>query len=91
MLIPWASDDIRETIWAISHHSQEHFHREDYLLLKSLADFASIAVRHQRQEESLRRQAHAQACATQANQLSHQINNLLNLTPRKERPSSRSH
>lgn len=43
MLIPWASDDIRETIWAISYHSQEHFHREDYLLLKSLADFASIA------------------------------------------------
>jgi len=77
MLIPWVSDDIRGTIWAISHQPEEVFDIEDYKLLNSLADFASIAVRHRYQEESLRKREIARASAVRANQLAHQINNPL--------------
>jgi signal transduction histidine kinase len=45
LLIPWASDESRGTIWAISHGSPENFHPDDYKLLKTLADFAGISVR----------------------------------------------
>jgi signal transduction histidine kinase len=45
LLIPWASDESRGTIWAISHGSPETFHPDDYKLLKTLADFAGISVR----------------------------------------------
>jgi signal transduction histidine kinase len=45
LLIPWASDESRGTIWAISHGSPETFHPDDYRLLKTLADFAGISVR----------------------------------------------
>ena len=77
MLIPWVSDGMRGTVWAISHHSREAFDLEDYRLLNSLADFASIAVRHQQREEFLRRQDKARASAARANELAHQINNPL--------------
>lgn len=77
ILIPWVSGTTRGTIWAVAHHSRENFCWDDYLLLNSLADFASIAIRHQRQEETLRNQTGEQASAARAHQLAHQINNPL--------------
>jgi hypothetical protein len=77
MLIPWVNDCMRGTIWAVSHDSSEAFDSEDYALLSSLADFASIAVRHQFQETALRTRETNAASAAKANQLAHQINNPL--------------
>lgn len=77
MLIPWMNDDLRGTIWAVAHHSREAFDLADYELLTSLAEFASIAVRHRYQEEALRKQEKDALLASKANELAHQINNPL--------------
>lgn len=77
MLIPWMSDRTRGTLWAVAHHSDKAFDLDDYKLLNTLADFASIAVRHHRQVEELRNQARLKASAAMANHLAHQINNPL--------------
>jgi hypothetical protein len=77
MLIPWVGEQVRGTIWAVSHHSYEAFDVEDYKLLCNLADFALIAIRHQYQEKKLLRQAKYNASAARANELAHQINNPL--------------
>jgi GAF domain-containing protein len=77
ILIPWISDTTRGTLWAVSHKSEPAFYLEDYLLLNSLADFASIAVRHKRQATALRFMDQEHASAAKANELAHQINNPL--------------
>lgn len=77
ILIPWMSEQVRGTIWAVSHRSYEAFDLEDYKLLRSLADFALIALRHQYQEKELLRQAKDKASAARANKLAHRINNPL--------------
>jgi GAF domain-containing protein len=77
MLIPWVNERMRGTIWAVAHHSREAFTPADYRLLESLADFASIAIRHQYQQEELRRREKAEASAARANEMAHQINNPL--------------
>jgi signal transduction histidine kinase len=77
MLIPWQVDDIRGTIWIVAHVEAEAFDQRDYEIIQSLADFAAIAVRHQRQQEILIRQMEAAAAAAMANQLAHEINNPL--------------
>jgi GAF domain-containing protein len=77
LLIPWIAEGTRGTIWVIAHGPYQHFDREDYRLMQSLSDFAAIAVRHQRQQEILLRQATASAAAAMANDLAHQINNPL--------------
>lgn len=77
MLIPWQSEDVRGTVWAVSHRSSEAFDLEDYRLLRSVADFALIAVRHQYNERVLRRFESQKAAATMANRLAHEINNPL--------------
>ena len=48
MLIPWASDSARGTLWAVSHQSKTAFDMGDYSMLSALADLVSLAVRHQR-------------------------------------------
>jgi len=55
MLIPWASDQSKGTIWAVSHGSRETFTPDDFKLLSTLADFVSISVRLTEHEQSLRR------------------------------------
>lgn len=45
MLIPWSNEFMCGTLWAVSHASAEAFSSEDYELLNSLADFASIILR----------------------------------------------
>lgn len=77
MLIPWVSEKMRGTIWAVAHRSRETFDLKDYELLNSLADFVSLAVRHQVQEQALRRLGEDQARATVTNELAHQINSPL--------------
>lgn len=77
VLIPWKSNEQSGTIWAVSHHSPEAFDLDDYTLLSSLADFASIAIRHQSQQQSLRKKEHEAASAETANELAHLINNPL--------------
>lgn len=77
MLIPWVNDNLRGTIWAVAHHSREAFDQEDYKLLSSLADFASMALRNQQQQEMIRRQEREVASAARAHDLAHRINNPL--------------
>jgi hypothetical protein len=81
MLIPWSNEFMRGTLWAVSHASAEAFSFEDYELLNSLADFASIILRHQHQEKSLRETERTKGVAEMAHKLAHRINNpLQNLT-----------
>ena len=77
ILIPWTNGSLRGTIWAVAYHSQEAFDFDDYELLRSLADFATTAIKHRCEEQALRRQATEAAAATTANELAHQINNPL--------------
>ena len=77
ILIPWAVNETRGTIWVLTHKSYRHFDREDYKVMEDLSDFAAIAVRHQAQQALLMRQASATAAAEVANSLAHEINNPL--------------
>lgn len=77
LLIPWSNEFMRGTLWAVSHSSQEAFSPGDYELLSSLADFASIILRHQRQQELLREGERARGVAEMAHKLAHRINNPL--------------
>jgi hypothetical protein len=77
ILIPWMSDDLRGTLWAVAHHSDEAFDLDDYNLLNGLADFASIAIRHRRQDKVLRQKEREAASAAKAHELAHHINNPL--------------
>ena len=77
MLIPWVNEHMRGTIWAVAHHATEAFDSEDYAILSGLADFASIAVRHQFQESALRTKHSDAASSAKSNLLAHQINNPL--------------
>ena len=77
MLIPWQVEDIRGTIWVVAHQQDEAFDQHDYETVQALADFAAIAVRHQRQQLKIMSHANAAAAAAMANELAHQINNPL--------------
>ena len=77
MLIPWQVEDIRGTIWVVAHSATEAFDHDDYENVQSLADFAAIAVRHQRQQALLIERASAEARAVIVNELAHEINNPL--------------
>jgi nitrogen-specific signal transduction histidine kinase len=46
-------------------------------MMRVLADFAAMAVRHQRQQQAMLQQAKATASAEMANKLAHTINNPL--------------
>jgi len=77
MLIPWSNEFLRGTLWAVSHASDQAFCSEDYDLLNSLADFASIILRHQHQQTLLRESERARGIAEMANRMAHRINNPL--------------
>lgn len=77
MLIPWQVDDTRGTIWVVAHGEAEAFDKYDYQTVQAMADFAAIAMRHQRQQQKLIDQVNASASAAMANELAHQINNPL--------------
>ncbi len=77
MLIPWINESVRGTIWAVSQRSHEAFDVRDYRLLENLADFASITLRYQVQQEILRKRERDRAYAERTNEMAHQINNPL--------------
>jgi K+-sensing histidine kinase KdpD len=77
MLIPWEADDIRGTIWAVAHHSEQAFEPQDYELLRSLADFVAITLRQQATEAKANLAIRAEASAARAHAMAHQINNPL--------------
>lgn len=45
MLIPWESDRMRGTVWAVSHKSKTTFDLSDYGTLQRLADLVAVAIR----------------------------------------------
>lgn len=77
ILLPWQVEDMRGTIFVISHSQAEAFDSEDLRLMRVLADFAAMGIRQQRQQAKLLAQARASAAAAMANDLAHQINNPL--------------
>lgn len=77
ILLPWQTDEMRGTIFIISHTSEEAFDAEDLHLMQILANFAAMGIRQQRQQEKLLVQARASAAMSMANNLAHQINNPL--------------
>ncbi|MBB6146103.1 GAF domain-containing protein [Silvibacterium bohemicum] len=77
MLIPWEADQIRGTIWAVSHTSRDAFELPDYELLKSLSDYVGVIMRQQKLDQKAREIARAQASTDRAHEMAHQINNPL--------------
>jgi hypothetical protein len=77
MLIPWETEQIRGTIWAVSHSSEEVFDKQDYDLLKSLSDYVAVIIRQHNLDEKNRRSAKMEASAERAHKMAHQINNPL--------------
>jgi len=77
LLLPWRDGDTRGTIFVISHSRTEAFDSEDLRMMRTLADFATIAMRNRRQQETMVKQAELAAAASMADRLAHQINNPL--------------
>jgi hypothetical protein len=73
MLIPWQSDGIRGTIWAVAHGSTAAFDLDNYQLLRSWSDFIAIFLRHQANNPQARHTARAEASAERAHTMAHQI------------------
>lgn len=77
ILIPWENEFHRGTFWIVSHAEGSVFDVNDYNLLSTLADFASLAISHHHREKHLRLKETSAASAAMANDLAHQINNPL--------------
>ena len=77
ILLPWEVDDTRGTIFIMAHGRAEAFDSADCEMMKVLANFAAMGVRHQRQQKLLVQQASISAAAAMANELAHRINNPL--------------
>jgi hypothetical protein len=77
LLLPWQVEEMRGTIWIMAHGRTEAFDGSDCRMMQVLADFSAMAVRHERQQRALMKQASATAAAAMANELAHQINNPL--------------
>jgi hypothetical protein len=77
ILLPWQVEETRGTIFIMAHGRTEAFDKDDGQMIRVLADFAAMAVRHQRQQAALLQQAEAAAAAAMANKLAHRINNPL--------------
>ena len=77
ILLPWEVEEMRGTIFIISHSRAEAFDSEDLHLMQILANFAAMGIRQQRQQRRLLSQARATAAVAMANDLAHQINNPL--------------
>jgi hypothetical protein len=77
LLIPWEVDGTYGTVWVMAHGRFEAFDTTDCRMMQTLANFAAMAVRQQRQQKLLLEQATATAAAAMANELAHEINNPL--------------
>jgi RNA polymerase sigma factor (sigma-70 family) len=79
ILLPWQVGDTRGTIFIMAHGRTAAFDKDDGQMMRVLADFAAMAVRHQRQQQALLQQAKAAAAAAMASTLAHRINNPLQI------------
>jgi hypothetical protein len=77
LLLPWFEGNTQGTIFVISHSRPEAFDSEDVRMMRTLADFAAMAMRNRRQQEALVKQAELSAAASMADRLAHKINNPL--------------
>ena len=77
LLIPWIAGEQRGTLWAVNHDSHRIFSPRDYELLKTLADFASIAIGYRQQQQRAQLAEQRAALNARAHQLAHEINNPL--------------
>ena len=77
ILLPWEVEEMRGTIFIISHSRTEAFDSEDLYLMQILSNFAAMGIRQQQQQLRLLSQTRATAAAAMANDLAHQINNPL--------------
>jgi RNA polymerase sigma factor (sigma-70 family) len=77
ILLPWQVEETRGTIFIMAHSRTVAFDSNDGQMMRVLADFAAMAVRHQHQQRILLQQAEAAAAAKMANKLAHRINNPL--------------
>lgn len=77
LVVPFQEGDTRGALWVASNQSSALFDAQDSRELRSLADFAAIAVRHQAQQEKLTEHAATSAAASMGNHFAHRINNPL--------------
>jgi RNA polymerase sigma factor (sigma-70 family) len=77
ILLPWQVEETRGTIFIMAHGRTAAFDKDDGQMMRVLADFSAMAVRHQRQQRALVQQAKAAAAAEMANKLAHHINSPL--------------
>ena len=77
LLLPWRVDEARGTIWIMAHERTEAFDPQDLRMMQVLADFAAMAIRHRRSQQTLVAQSTSAAAAALANELAHEINNPL--------------
>jgi signal transduction histidine kinase len=77
LLIPWSNEQMRGTIWAVSHASPQAFNIGDYELLDSLAGFVSIALHYQALQRTSQEQEILAARSSRSHELAHAINNPL--------------
>ena len=77
LLFPWQVEGMRGTIFVMAHGRDQAFDAEDCRIMQTLADFAGMAMRQQRQQRQLVEQEGAKAAAAMANRLAHRINNPL--------------
>lgn len=77
LLLPWRVDETQGTIFVMAHERLEAFDVEDCRMMETLADFAALAVRQQRQHELKLEQERSNTAIKMANDLAHQINNPL--------------
>ena len=69
ILLPWQVEETRGTIFIMAHGRTAAFDKDDGQMMRVLADFAAMAVRHQRQQHALLQQAKAAAAEAMANKL----------------------
>lgn len=77
ILLPWQVEDTRGTIFIMAHGRTAAFDKDDGQMMRVLADFAALAIRHQRQQHALLQQEKAAAAAGMAKKLAQHINNPL--------------
>ena len=77
VLLPWNDGETRGTLFIMAHGRAEAFDSNDCQFMLTLADFAVMGIRQQRQQAALLKQAADAAAVRMANDLAHEINNPL--------------
>jgi hypothetical protein len=77
LLLPWSAGNVQGTVWITAHGRTEAFDREDAAMMKILAEFAAMAVRHGQEQRLLLERTNAAFASAMASELAHQINNPL--------------